>query len=107
MRDFNSVLRPNERLGGNVIEEGDARDFAKCLLRSELQELKSTWAFFLWNNKKVWSRLDRMLVNDLWYELNDFSHLEYVSESLLDHTPLMLTFPHSPRQKSQFRYCEM
>ncbi|KAJ8430000.1 hypothetical protein Cgig2_033925 [Carnegiea gigantea] len=97
MGDFNSVLHPNERLGGNAIEEGDIRDFAKCLLRSELHELKSTGAFFSWNNKKVWSRLDRMLVNDLWYELNDFSHLERVNESLLDHTPLVLTFPYSPR----------
>ncbi|KAJ8419394.1 hypothetical protein Cgig2_013291 [Carnegiea gigantea] len=45
-----------------------------------------------------------MLANELWYELFDFTHLEYVSESLSDHTPLVLTFPHCPRQRSPFRF---
>ncbi|KAJ8426465.1 LOW QUALITY PROTEIN: hypothetical protein Cgig2_018385 [Carnegiea gigantea] len=39
-----------------------------------------------------------MVVNDLWYEISDFSHIEYMSESLSDHTPLVLIFPNSPKQ---------
>jgi len=87
MGDFNSVLHPNERIGGNLIEEGDIRDSALCLQRSELHKVKSIGVFFSWNNKRVWSRIDRMLANELWYELFDFTHLEYVSEpSFRSHT---------------------
>ena len=85
--DFNSVLHPNERIGGNLIEEGDIRDSALCLQRSELHKVKSIGVFFSWNNKRVWSRIDRILANELWYELFDFTHLEYVSEpSFRSHT---------------------
>ena len=39
-----------------------------------------------------------MVVNDLWYEISDFSQLEYVSEVSSDHTPLVLTFLNSPKE---------
>ena len=48
-----------------------------------------------------------MVVNDLWYEICDYEHLEYVTESLFDHTPLVLTFPDYPKTKAQFRFCDM
>jgi len=100
MGDFNSVLYPNERLGGNDIEEGDIYDFARCMQRCESHEMRSTGAFDSWTNKTIWLRIDRMVVNDLWYIVGDYIHLEYVNEALSDHTPLILSFPNSPRQKT-------
>ncbi|KAJ8419685.1 hypothetical protein Cgig2_007580 [Carnegiea gigantea] len=54
-------------------------------------------------------------MSEPWGLMGDFNSVlhpnermgECVSESLSAHTPLVLTFPHCPRQRSPFRYCEM
>ena len=59
--DFNAVLHPDERIGGEKPQNAEMNEFAKCLEECELQEVRSTSAFFTWTNKSVWSKIDRMV----------------------------------------------
>ena len=61
--DFNETLYPEERQGGEHIHQAELLDFVKCLEDCELQEVKSTGAFFTWTNRSSWSKIDRMVAN--------------------------------------------
>ncbi|XP_074315541.1 uncharacterized protein LOC141651740 [Silene latifolia] len=68
--DFNTVFNPIERLGGNT-KESDMDEFIDCIAKCELTDIHTTGAFYTWTNKqeaqtRVYSRLDRFLVNQDW-----------------------------------------
>ena len=51
--------------------------------------------------------LDRVLENCYWFKEMEYTHVTAKVEGLLDHTPLKIIFPTSPRCKVQFKFCEM
>jgi len=65
MGDFNAVLSPGDRMGGDAVQHGEIQDFATCLQECELQEVTSNGAYFTWTNRGVWSRIDRVVTNNL------------------------------------------
>ncbi|XP_074265584.1 uncharacterized protein LOC141588024 [Silene latifolia] len=72
--DFNCVLTEDERVGGSFSRQ-DADDFRQCLHQCEVIDSPAMGALYTWNNKqcpadRVYSRLDRFLVNQEW--LNDY-----------------------------------
>ncbi|XP_074277664.1 uncharacterized protein LOC141601293 [Silene latifolia] len=65
--DFNTVIHPDERMGGHTKQE-DMDDFMECLGLCGMTDIPATGAFFTWNNKqdaehRKYSRLDRFLIN--------------------------------------------
>ncbi|XP_074300379.1 uncharacterized protein LOC141631637 [Silene latifolia] len=48
--DFNTVLKPVERLGGNSTK-GEMTDFQDCVDYCDIQDSPATGSFFTWNNK--------------------------------------------------------
>lgn len=67
MRDFNCVLNMDERIRSPVTI-AEIKDFRKCMRECNLQELKSSGAFYTWNNKqeeqhRVYIRIDRVIIN--------------------------------------------
>ena len=73
--DFNSILNQNDRIGGTIVTEGETKDFADCIQNCGLQEFSFEGAFYTWNNKHVWTRIDRALHNSLWYAQQEFTHV--------------------------------
>ncbi|KAK9669939.1 hypothetical protein RND81_13G165500 [Saponaria officinalis] len=68
--DFNCVLSHLERLGGKVIVN-EIVPFQNCLAACGLYDVKASGSLFTWKNKqkletRVYSRLDRFLINDDW-----------------------------------------
>ncbi|XP_074283237.1 uncharacterized protein LOC141607786 [Silene latifolia] len=64
--DFNTILRPSERLGGQSTEE-EMDDFQICTDYCNVVDMSTMGSYFTWNNKheantRVFSRLDRALV---------------------------------------------
>ncbi|XP_074277774.1 uncharacterized protein LOC141601397 [Silene latifolia] len=55
--DFNTVLSPDERLGGNT-KQDDMDDFIRCMRRSGMTDIPFTGALFPWNNKvrEAWGK---------------------------------------------------
>ncbi|XP_074271274.1 uncharacterized protein LOC141595202 [Silene latifolia] len=63
--DFNTVINPLERLGGNT-KQSDMDEFIDCISNCGLTDIHTTGAFYTWTNKqeaqtRVYSRLDRKL----------------------------------------------
>lgn len=64
-----------------------------------LEELKATGRFFTWTNKqggnrRVLSKIDRVLGNEIWADLFPNSEVIFLPEEKFDHTPMVLrTFP--------------
>ncbi|KAJ8438642.1 hypothetical protein Cgig2_016388 [Carnegiea gigantea] len=107
MGDFNTLRFKEDRIGGNEVQDSDIRELATLLDACEIHDLKSSGAYYSWMNKTIWSRIDHVFLNDLWYDSFDYTHSSYLPNSLSDHTPILLQFPSSPRPPSVFQYCDM
>ncbi|KAJ8422445.1 hypothetical protein Cgig2_033522 [Carnegiea gigantea] len=102
--DFNSVLNQLERIGGIDVADGEVSDFVACIKHCGLQEFSYGGAFFTWTNTIVWSRIDKALHNELWYEGFAYTHVHYMLQGLSDHTLIILSFPHCPRPRNTFQF---
>jgi len=106
MGDFKTLRYKEDRIGGNEVQESELREMATLLETCEIHELNSTGAYFSWTNKTIWSRIDYVFLNDLWYDVFDYTHSCYLANSLSDHTPIFLQFPSSPKPRSCFQHVE-
>ncbi|XP_019260386.1 PREDICTED: uncharacterized protein LOC109238392 [Nicotiana attenuata] len=109
MGDFNCVLHKEERIGSPVTVT-EIRDFKSCVETCDLHDLKSTGAYFTWNNKqegedKVMSKIDRVLVNSDWVTNLPASTVHYIEEGLYDHCPAIISWEKGGNKKEkQFKY---
>lgn len=89
------------------------RDFKKCVENCDLYDLKSTGAYFTWNNKqegddKVLSKIDRVLVNSGWLTLLPASTVHYTEEGLYDLCAAIISWEKGDnKKKKQFKYFNM
>ncbi|XP_074301632.1 uncharacterized protein LOC141633034 [Silene latifolia] len=93
--DFNTVLNPDERLGGQTRVE-DMDDFVNCLSICDMVDIQATGAFYTWTNKqdagdRKFSRLDRFLVNPAWISMYPEMVGHFHPEGLLDHNPCVIS----------------
>ncbi|KAJ8436727.1 hypothetical protein Cgig2_027398 [Carnegiea gigantea] len=51
--------------------------------------------------------MDRVFVNTYWFDHLDFSQVNYMANSLLDHTPMVIDFPGCPKPPRTFQFCDM
>ncbi|KAJ8420904.1 hypothetical protein Cgig2_013561 [Carnegiea gigantea] len=66
-----------------------------------------TGAYYTWTNKTIWSKIDRVFINDCWHDVFYYTIAKYLSSGLSDHAPVIIQFPDSPRPKPQFQFYEM
>ncbi|XP_074267071.1 uncharacterized protein LOC141590373 [Silene latifolia] len=111
--DFNSVMAADERIGGALVTSAETNGMKKAILKCELFYMKGYGSFYTWNNKhefegKVYSRVDRVFINEDW--LHDFpdSNAHFLPEGLFDHCPCLVNFTeHMPRSRPPFKYFNM
>ncbi|XP_020254008.1 uncharacterized protein LOC109831081 [Asparagus officinalis] len=94
--DFNAIISSDEKIGGAPISQADTEDFQNFISSSQLTHIRSTGCFFIWCNKqeadsRIWSRLDRCLVNEEWIHNYTSSQVEFLMPSCSDHSPALLT----------------
>lgn len=110
--DFNNPLFLNERMGSPVLHY-EIEGFRNCVDNCGLMDVKASGCFFTWNNKqsgehRVFSKIDRMLVNESWLDLFPESLAHFLPEGLFDHSPPILdTHPALSRMKKPFKYFNM
>lgn len=107
MGDFNCVLNRDKRVG-SPITVSEIKEFKECVGRCSLQELKSSGSFLTWNNKhgdnsRVYSRIDRVLVNGDWVMKLLGSEVHFGNEGLMDHCPALINWDQGP-QSGQYRF---
>ncbi|XP_074278275.1 uncharacterized protein LOC141601868 [Silene latifolia] len=89
--DFNNVMYANERLG-QMVKDDEMAPFQSTVNTCDLHDMKSTGAFFTWNNKqpsvtRVFSRINRVLVNRAWLNWNTDWNAHYHPKGDFDHCP--------------------
>uniref|UniRef100_A0A803P4A6 Reverse transcriptase domain-containing protein n=1 Tax=Cannabis sativa TaxID=3483 RepID=A0A803P4A6_CANSA len=77
--DFNAMFAYQDRWGGRPIQNRDIVDAQDWLALGQIEEFKCSGSFYTWTNKheigdKIFSKLDRVFVNNIW--LSDFPNSE-------------------------------
>ncbi|XP_074301623.1 uncharacterized protein LOC141633025 [Silene latifolia] len=90
--DFNAILASNERIGGAPITNAEMRPLAQLAHDCQLTDLSAKGSFYTWNNKhecgtKVYSRLDRTLINADWLCCFPDNFTHFLPEGMFDHCP--------------------
>ncbi|XP_074288677.1 uncharacterized protein LOC141613833 [Silene latifolia] len=89
--DFNTVLSPIERLGAHT-SDAEMEHFQYCVSICCIEDMPATGALFSWSNKqapldRVYSRLDRAMGNQEWFDQFGDSVAHFHPEGLFDHCP--------------------
>ncbi|XP_074304888.1 uncharacterized protein LOC141639739 [Silene latifolia] len=78
-----------------------------------LADLSVQGAFYTWSNKhdnstKVYSRLDRVFVNDDWDDTFSESYVYFLPEEMFDHCPYLIHLEMvNQREGASFKYFNM
>ncbi|KAL9236985.1 hypothetical protein vseg_011583 [Gypsophila vaccaria] len=109
--DFNSALRPSERMRGNV-PSGEMEPFKLCVEDCGVFDIASVASLFTWNNKqkpesRIYSRIDRFLINKAWSISMPESFAHFMPEGLCDHTPCIVSQSKQVQRKRSFKYFNM
>ncbi|XP_048494362.1 uncharacterized protein LOC125494693 [Beta vulgaris subsp. vulgaris] len=110
--DFNCVMSNEERIGARVRQQ-DMEDLRRCMAQCGMQDLTSTGNLFTWNNKqegdcRVYSKLDRAMVNDDWYRMFPTSAAHFMPKGLFDHSPIVVNvYPARENNRRPFKYFTM
>ncbi|XP_074290227.1 uncharacterized protein LOC141616956 [Silene latifolia] len=87
--------------------------FQNCVLNCGLTDLKAVGSFFTWSNKqemqtRVYSRIDRVLINDVWLNMHPGSFANFLPEIIYDHCPCVIQLDSNDRVRNvPFRYFNM
>ncbi|XP_074301502.1 uncharacterized protein LOC141632896 [Silene latifolia] len=111
--DFNAIMARNERIGGVPITNAEMRPLVQVVHDCQLEDLSAKGAFYTWTNKhehetKVYSRLDRMLINVDWMDCFPDSYVHFLPEGLFDHCPSLIHFEGEIHRRGKpFKYFNM
>ncbi|KAL7145772.1 hypothetical protein ABFS83_07G109100 [Erythranthe nasuta] len=107
--DFNVVLKPEEKSGGNLMTPYLLNDIQTCFRRSGIEDLPSTGFQYTWTNHTVWSKLDRALVNQKWRDEFEASSAHFLPfGGVSDHSPVIVRLGGTePPASRPFRFFNM
>ncbi|XP_015057525.1 uncharacterized protein LOC107003747 [Solanum pennellii] len=93
--DYNVISDVEEKLGGLPYNMKKSMDFIAAIEACGLVDIGFSGHKYTWSNKRgityrIWKRLDRALVNDLWLEKMPQTTITHLSTTGSDHCPLLL-----------------
>ncbi|XP_062119269.1 uncharacterized protein LOC133833020 [Humulus lupulus] len=112
MGDFNDILAKEERIG-NRVRYKSSTDFIECVANCQLEDVKYSGNLYTWCNKqhgedRIYSKIDRVLANQIWLSLFPDAEAVFFEEGLFDHTPAVLTvYSNVPCGRKPFKYFKM
>ncbi|XP_011016272.1 PREDICTED: uncharacterized protein LOC105119785, partial [Populus euphratica] len=90
--DFNSVLSQDDKHNGEAVSTYETADFRQCCSDLGLIDLNYSGCHYTWSNGKVWTKLDRALVNSLWSPAHASAHVHFDNPGAFsDHSPVTIT----------------
>ncbi|RAL53575.1 hypothetical protein DM860_012190 [Cuscuta australis] len=92
--DFNTVLKMDERVGGNPVNWEEITEFSSCLSTCGLEDLPYEGSKYTWCNnqglgKLIYSKLDRIMGNVEWLLKFDFKAC-FREGGVSDHSAMIL-----------------
>ncbi|XP_056695412.1 uncharacterized protein [Spinacia oleracea] len=110
--DLNCALNIDERVGAPVRHQSVV-DFRNCVDICGLEDVKAAGHFYTWSNKQagddgVFSKINKVMANDLWFQNYPNAEAGFLSEGEYDHCPIVLAvYPCDNIAKKPFRYFAM
>nr|XP_023895642.1 uncharacterized protein LOC112007519 [Quercus suber] len=106
MGDFNEIMHAKEKIGGGVRPEGQMRYFCETINRCRLKDMGYVGSDYTWSRRlgcRGWvrERLDRALVSTNWAGVFPRVKLHHLSNSVSDHSILVLKETNPRRQQRQ------
>ncbi|OVA03139.1 hypothetical protein BVC80_8383g2 [Macleaya cordata] len=111
--DFNVVSNLTERLGGRLALNQSIEDFNEFIDNNELVDggfigSKYTWCNNQQGSRRIWARLDRVLINSAWVRLFPKISVQHQARICSDHSPLVVRLhSHIRRGPSPFKFQRM
>ncbi|KAK9665366.1 hypothetical protein RND81_14G107800 [Saponaria officinalis] len=106
--DFNVVRDVSERISDHPPNLSEILDFNACILHCGLEDMQSTGCDYSWTNKqegsRVWSKLDRVLVNSTWLAQFPSSSAKVMPSGISDHSPILVTLFEDVRPRKRFSF---
>ncbi|XP_057438415.1 uncharacterized protein LOC130730423 [Lotus japonicus] len=115
--DFNDVLSPSDKLGGDPVNVAHLQLIDQALQDCGLQDVGYSGYQFTWSNKRsipnlIEERLDYALMNDSWKALWPVMEVFHLTRLSSDHNPILVSCGSTKRevfrkQKRLFRFEEV
>ncbi|XP_074301301.1 uncharacterized protein LOC141632678 [Silene latifolia] len=107
--NFNVVRCPAEKLGPHPPILNEMMDFNSCLISCNLDDIAGTGADMTWTNKqdpltRVWSKLDRALVNQQWISSFPTSNALFMESGLSDHSLVVVQVQEDIKTQKRFSF---
>ena len=86
--DFKLLLSQDDKHNGETISSYEVLDFRDCCSNLRLTNLNFIGCHFTWINWKIYSKIDRVLVNPYWSTLQKIAHIHFSTPGAFsDHSP--------------------
>ena len=113
-RDFNEIIRQDEKVGSALRPHNQMQLFREVLDECGFMDLgyigpKFTWARHFDNGNSIWERLDRGLATNDWFLKFPGTMVHHLHCDSSDHVPIHIVFSSldPPRRKKLFQFEEM
>ncbi|XVF41400.1 hypothetical protein PTKIN_Ptkin01aG0277200 [Pterospermum kingtungense] len=94
--DYNIIADPSESSNSGCSFDGEMHEFNDYRVRLSLMDHVFDGPVFTWKNNQdesfLTKKLDRVLVNDVWYMNFPCSSVEFLSPEISDHCPAFIRF---------------
>ncbi|XP_060187015.1 uncharacterized protein LOC132616547 [Lycium barbarum] len=92
--DFNVIVDPDEKLGGKPHRASKSFDFISCMDNCGMADAgfvgpKLTWCNNRGPRKRIWKRLDRIMINNQWAQNFQSIYVTHLVRTGSDHRPLL------------------
>ncbi|XP_073121912.1 uncharacterized protein [Henckelia pumila] len=105
--DFNVIEDPLEHSLGAVSRPTCMQDFSEFIVDAGLIDAGYVGSKYTWTNRRIWKRLDRVLISSNWSEYFNSFKVEHLHRGSSDHCPLQISAPFLPNLVSSFRFQNM
>ncbi|KAK7275607.1 hypothetical protein RIF29_16726 [Crotalaria pallida] len=111
--DFNAVLNPAEKLGGQESDLNQIQAFRNCLISAHLLDMNYTSCYYTWTNNqdgqdRIFSKLDRVLINDRWMNCWPDVVSTFLHGGVSDHSPAIISWSqNNVKRKPSFMFFNM
>lgn len=107
--DFNSILSQSEKLGGLLYSDRAISDFQNFVHNNSLLDVGFSGDPYTWCNgasgsKRIWIRLDRVLVNLKSSLLFSNLHVTHLVRHLSDHCPILIKLDLTNKSPHYFKF---
>jgi hypothetical protein len=107
--DFNSLLSQEDKHNGELVSSYEVSNFRTCCSMLGLSDLNFIGCKFTWTNGKIWSKIDRVLVNPYWSGLQRSVQVHFSTPGeFSDHSPIAVRIgPLHQRNHASFKFFNM